>query len=52
MRPGESKWIQLPTMVLAVPVPKARQKQIDDYDDDDDHDDDLDEDDLLKEYHL
>lgn len=39
-------------MVLAVPVPKARQKQIDDYDDDDDHDDDLDEDDLLKEYHL
>lgn len=38
VRPGESKWIQLPTMVLAVPVPKARQKQIDD---------DVDEDDLL-----
>ena len=36
---GESKWIQLPTMVLAVPVPKARQKQIDDDDDDDEEDD-------------
>ena len=31
-------------MVLAVPVPKARQKQIDD---DDDDDDDEEEDDLL-----